>query len=198
MIKGLLGMRTGLATGLNSLEETEGDYMLKTRVLQASTGQTMTISGLSGNSDGAYIIKGRLVIPSATLQTLTMRPNGLTTNLFSRDTNNYGTLGGTSADWSLGSWSAGFTGSPLRVDLRMEIFPGKTQDGNTAYTTFFSELHLCAPTTGTLETYSFQSHGVWNETATELTSLVLNSSNASGLEAGSELLVYVPTVSFTA
>lgn len=170
--------------------------MLKTRATQASTGQTLTVSGLTGNADGYYVIRGRLIVPSATANTITLRPNGLNTNLYSRiGANN--AAGTAQNEWRLGgAWSSSFTGVPVLVyEFNMLMYASKSLNGTAIYSSYWCDSNLCGDLTNN-QSYSWQSHGTWDETSTELTSLEFRSSDASGIEAGSEILVFSPTQTF--
>lgn len=172
-----------------------GDYVLKTRSLQASNGQSLTLSGLAGDTDMRYIVHGRLLLPSATANTVTVRPNGLNTNIYSRDCANYASTGQNN-DGRIAAIGSAWTGSPLVMDIELRIRAATTQDGNACFVSWESFATLIS-SYSTFETYSFQTHAYWNQTASELTSLQIYSSNAGGILSGSELLCYAPTATFT-
>ena len=171
--------------------------MLKTRVTQAVTGDTMTISGLAGDTEGYYTIIGRLFIPTATAQIVTLRPNGLVTNLFNELSNQWDQTPTRNTTWQLLNITSAFTHSPqLQVDINIEVYAGTAVNSVASIRGYRADSHLMGTATN-LESFEIQSTGIWNESSTELTSLVIHSNDASGLIAGSELLVYTPNDTFT-
>lgn len=169
--------------------------MLKSHVTQASDASTMTISGLSGDSEGYYTIIGRFIMPSASGTQLTIRPNGLTTNLLSETSNQYGGVA-RAANWEIAEYTNAFTASGnLVLDININMFTSKTLGGVSVRRSYRSWCHI-ANTATNLESYEILTAGVWDETSTEITSLVFNSS-LNNILAGSQLLVYTPNDTFT-
>lgn len=193
-----LGLKQGLLVGLNNTHDS-GDFMLKTHVIQTADGDNLTLSGLDGDADGYYTILARLILPSATAQIITLRPNGLTTNLFNQFSIQWDQTPSinTTPPWQLANFTALFTGTPnIQLDLNIQVYSSRTSNGATAIRGFRADAHLMGTAAG-LQSYEFQSAGIWNDAASNLTSLTIHNSVASAVEAGSQALVYTPNVSFT-
>lgn len=174
-----------------------GDYVFIDKVTQASNGQTMTISGLSGNTDSEYILHGALLVPTATANIISIQPNGLATNQVAKLTSLFGTAAAKTV-WEIANYSAGFTGVPvMMLEFEARIRAAKTLNGTAVYASIYGSSHLIGDLANN-ESYSYQFHGLWDETSTEITSLVINSSVATGILADSEVKIYKPTVGFTA
>lgn len=171
---------------------------LVTRSAQGSTGQELTASGLAGDTDIEYFIRARIIIPSAgSANVLRLRPNGATSNLRSRySANQAPSTAGTDA--IIANLSSSFTGAPLSVLWWIHCYAAKTLNGVTVQRGFWCRGQVIGEDTNTLGTYALESDITWDETATELTSLVFRSNDANGIEAGSEMLVFKPTVTFGA
>ena len=131
-----------------------------------------TFSGLVGDADGGYFLDFRL--KTAINASVYLRPNGATTNLHAMQSNGVGISDafiGVQAsganEWLLGStnWNA-----------RSGIL--RTWQGVFGW----------GPATAIAETRAVA--GLWNETATEITSFDLVSSVASGLKIGSVATLY--------
>jgi phage gp46-like protein len=172
-----------------------GDAMLRSSAVQSVNSTDLVVSGLNGDVDGEYLVEGRILVPTATAQVVNTLPNGLTTNLFSRLSSNVGTPALASSAWQIASLTSGFTGTPLEVAFEMRLFARKTLNGAAVNRSQFGRA-ACVGTATNVETYPFSFVGCWIETTTNLTSLVIRSSVASGILAKSEVRVWAPSSSF--
>lgn len=189
-------MLSKLSFGLNGLLD-EGDLMFVGRYTQTSTGQSLTISGLGGNTHRHYLLKGRVIVPSATANVLSLQPNGLTSNQTSEQSEQFGAVTKDTI-WRVADVGVGDTGTPLMmVDFTCEIMAGATINGTACYRSYCCTAWLSGDATDR-ETVVWSTTGIWDETSTELTSIVLYSSDASGIEADSEVLVFTPNNTFGA
>lgn len=128
---------------------------------------TLTISGIDCNKDGDYRLAYHLVGSGASTPIYTLQPNGITTNQNS-------------------TFFIAGTGTSTTTDLRLGALtaPETEVDGTGVFSCISSRektLSIEASTIGR----EFISTGVWQETSTDTTSIVVLSSVGSGLFTGS-------------
>lgn len=158
-----------------------GGLTLIQRQLITSNQTTVTFSGLDGNVDQFYFLNAFIKNTSGSTEDILLRPNGVTTNLWSRLT------------------SAGFSG---------DTDAANNQLGNIISNEFISISMwynaICNPNGQSYQrVYSAMSAGMiggagginicggtWNETTTNITSFDILSSIANGIGNGSVLCLY--------
>jgi len=148
-----------------------------------SNSTTQTFSGLDGNSDGTYSLSCRIVNNSGgSAAVYTWQPNAVTSNQASR----HNAAGGSNTDTSNlqlgignsnGNW-ASFTATIFAKANPHSIGFARTYTGQVTY--FTSSPAVGIGTTG----------GGWNETSTNITSIVVVSDQANGIGDGSECWLY--------
>jgi hypothetical protein len=151
---------------------------VETQILTANS-STITFSNLNGDVDGIYLLIARLKITANSI--VTLKPNGLATNLLSEWTESIAGVGTSRND---------------RTDLILAGDNGGTMLAKTFQAHFYAKSGVVRTYTSTYgvassDRYSVgSSAGYWNETVTNVTSLVINCSAASGLLIGSEARLY--------
>lgn len=159
-------------------------------VSSVSAGSNVTdleIPGLDGNADGRYYLEGVIHVPASVAHVYTFRPNGLTTNLSGVQSDNEGTAT-TSTDWRIAPSVNEST--PVAITFRAWIGAQTTVGGVATRRTFDCLTLVTHGNSGETYQYSYRCTGVWRETSTNLTSLNLVSSVASGILQGSSIHVY--------
>jgi hypothetical protein len=139
---------------------------------------TLTFSGLLGNRDGGYLLDYLILNASGGGPQLDIRPNNLATNQFMRRI-----------------YNAGSTDTLAFLDLGTGISAGEYTRGQLLLTSRAGQRRFASGRfqfgTGTAApAATVVTEGLWNETATEITSLVIVSSLANGLGAGSKFALY--------
>lgn len=146
---------------------------------------SVTFSGLDGDTDEIYILSGRIKNGTASSCRYEIRPNGITTNQ--------------------NTAIAEFTGSAINhLDIGALVMARETFGSGTVL--FFNTIHARKAEGGNaLERYvrvrsSFRSGaatvygdimaGIWDETATNITSLDIVATVASGIGAGSRIALF--------
>lgn len=151
---------------------TSGVVLVNDTVVTADT-TSVTFSALTGNTDIIYMLSGRIKNPLGVTCRYDWRPNNTATNQISfRATTNYATL-------VLGTAEAGgmvsFVATIAAAANPNSIATARTYSGTTTETTT-----VPAASGGAIG-------GVWNETATEITSIVVVASVAGGIGNGTTL-----------
>lgn len=155
----------------------------------------VVIPALDGAANGRVQLQASLRLATGAAKVLSFRPNNYGgTDLKSRLSSNNGSLGGVSSSWNFtGSISAALaaptslmTGElPFTVQALIDV--GVDQDGN--YQTPMISVDSVVHYSGSLSTYGMRGH--WAQSiADPVTSIVLASSAASGILAGSRIIVY--------
>lgn len=162
-----------------------GKLTLVEHKLITSAVQTVTFSGLAGDTDKLYMLIISMKAGAA-IPVMTVRPNGVSTNQY-----------GQTANWNGAAASAGAI-----TELRLASAPANAGEvfglmliGSVKVRNAVARIrHFLSwsgdeLTDGTVANYQ-HSYSVWNETATEITSLDVRASVASGIGDGSTLTLY--------
>ena len=146
---------------------------------------SITFSGLDGDTDKLYVMQCFIKIggPSATTYSVAFKPNNITTNQisFSRSTNSSATTinGYASSTWNIANASRG-----------AEYFITINAFTSNGYEKMFSATQAVYSTALFVgDNYMF-----WNNTSTNLTSIVLAGSSTGVIDVGSEFHLYKRTV----
>jgi hypothetical protein len=134
----------------------------------------ITVPSLVGADDGNYIVRGHLVCTGAFAGKITFKPNDVATNQISGGSSvSAGTVTGFS-DTVLVICEPGAAIATIDFLIRFESITGKTRlfVSNCVY-----------------NSTPVWSNGQWNSAATAITSLVVQSSNANAIDAGSYVTV---------
>ncbi len=168
---------TAQSTGLDFIDPAW--ELLERKEVSGSAVQSLTFSGLNGNTDGFYMIIGHVINDDASTTIVTLEPNGLATNQdYERAILNAGV-------WSLGTGTT------------MEIARCATGQHNIFQCRFY-------PATGQSRPYFVQGvrrqasgdhrainyWGGWEETSTNVTSIDIQSDVASGIGIGTVICLY--------
>ena len=190
------------STGLGGAQGLQGNVggsagsalvLVQSQTVSGAAVQSVTFSGLNGDSDRFYLLKIKLKKGTSSNTSYYLRPNSVTTNLSSQTfavyRGNDGTggqsngpdstiyLGGTS--WTSAVWDFNmYISAEKTVPRLFNIRHDKWANNGVGYT------QLAA---------SFIT-GRWNETTTNMTSLQIYASVASGIAVGSEFHLYKITV----
>jgi hypothetical protein len=165
--------------------------LIQSQIVTGANVQSITFSGLDGDSDRLYLLKGKLIKgggANGTVYNYTLRPNNQTTNIawqqffpyrdssgangiaVSTDTTVY--LGGSSyatADWNLVIHICAEKSVPRLFNIRSDRYT----------------------TNSTVVQYGLGRYSArWNETSTNLTSLVIYCDQAGGIGVGSDFHLY--------
>jgi hypothetical protein len=184
-VLGLVGVRWILSTAIPAagsvtyamMDPTmQGTYLPSdSLVTLGAEGQDLTISGLNGNVDGDYLVNFYLDGSVHNPGVISLRPNGLTTN-------------------QLGSGIVIYPGGPfMDTGAIMEMIGSagtQTFQGQFCFTSKtgrprFLTGSVNSNRSGDLQTNFFS--GVWTDTTTNVTSLVIHCANANGFEATTTL-----------
>lgn len=144
---------------------------------------SFTFSGLDGDTDGQYLLIGRLIANGGT-NTLNLEPNALASNLlFSRNFN--GGQNTDLTDWRLcDACSASTT-----IHFALTVYGSKSINSVASVRNVNGSITQVIGG-GSGSNFILNVGGTWNETATNLTSLRLISNVASGIGNGSYAALY--------
>lgn len=163
--------------------ELQGRLQLVERKQISANASTVTFSGLNGESDGSYILLWRMKNNGSAEALYEFRPNGATTNggsnriRFSTSTSSTSHSTAVFARCDPSQTSMGFA----------SFLPARVIEGVSLPRYFISrELQRLSSATSFGTTYS----GIWDETATDITSLEVNAGVTNGIGAGSTLALY--------
>ena len=158
-----------------------GAWTLVEKKLITSNSTDVTFSGLDGNTDQVYFLVGRIKNASGATALYSWQPNGVTTN----QTYQRLLVTGTSTP-------AASTGSVLAIHALNSGVNGVVQytihasdNPNSQATTRYYQ-GISFDTTPALKNYA----GNWNESSTNITSIVIHSDQSNGLGNGTELVLY--------
>lgn len=154
-------------------------------VILAAAGMTTMTFGAGGNGqynralngdiDGTYIIEISIIKTGGVATQITLEPNGATTNTFDRGVQviNAGTISGIVSSSFLLASVSGSDGYESQLELQARTGKERLFSGATAIRVSagneITRMHA----------------GVWEDSATNITSLVIRSSVASGILTGS-------------
>jgi hypothetical protein len=161
-----------------------GGLVLVEKKLITSNSTTVTFSSLDGDTDEVYRLVCRLINNSGGTTKYTLQPNGVTTNqssAFRYDTHDLPRtiaatlqLSDNSADVTNGTW----------LTITIDFWAKKNPNSVAAIRQFHAQIGV-APAASLAHVA-----GVWNETATNVTSLVVAAANTNGIGNGSTMALY--------
>lgn len=145
----------------------------------AAAATSYTFSGLDGDADGDYLVEFRIVNAFAGAATITVRPNGATTNQLSKGTF-FGTGSGTFSTSDLYISNATVVDAVGTGSYVISAASGKrrTLRGNVTNSESSTDL------------YGRDVAGMWDETATNITSLEFVCDQTDGIDTGSYIRLY--------
>jgi hypothetical protein len=154
-------------------------FVSKTTV--GSAVQTVTISSLDGNTDVVYMVIIRFKGTSGTSSRLDVRPNGVTTNLSGATAHSDGT---TFTQAGIGT-EIPVMGSIVEATASIEVLihcaTGQIRTVASRYQ---------GNNTGGGSSFVGNAGGKWDETATNITSLVFRTASGSDINPGTEFVIY--------
>lgn len=177
-IQGVTGLQG--QTGLQGVTGTGSGgalQWLQTITLGADA-QDIPINTLDGDVDMEYLIEVSFMKGAAGLVTYTLRPNNLTTNL----TSVYNLIG--SGVTNQATWQIHNSGSAIGTTLGITIWV-KAKTGFQRQMNPMENIEF-----GAGATFLAIGAGTWDETLTNITSLVLHASVAAGFKAGTIVRVF--------
>lgn len=165
----------------------QGKLILVEHKLVAANTTTVTFSGLNGDSDRAYFLKGVLVCPAfGAAQSLCWRPNGGAANLFESGISlSAGVISAIGAT-TVGRIAVTALAVAGEYQLECWIQASKTENAVARRRTWRS--FAVASAGGTPAMYEMS--GCWNETATNITSIDLTHTVAANILNGSVFTLY--------
>lgn len=145
----------------------------------------VTFSGLDGDTDKVYLLMGRIIVPSGgSNPVFTWQPNGITTNQSSQRM--YANGGATAADQTSNLWLLdGIVATT--VSFSVTIHASKVENSVAMIRNHFGTFQAIYGA-GTIAVGTVS--GQWNETSTNITSIVVHSSVASKIGNGSTIALY--------
>jgi len=155
----------------------------KKTITSAST--SVTFSGLNGDTDEVYFMMGRIIVPATGSNPwITWQPNGITSNqtsyrAFSTDIGGYAK--DSRSDLHIVNIAVGTT-----VNFRMDIYAKKNPHSVSVEREYQGSFWAWYGSDNALGTFG----GRWNESSTNITSIVINSDVASKLGDGTTLALY--------
>jgi hypothetical protein len=159
--------------------------LVASQYVTGAAANSITFSGLDGDTDKIYLLKYYLKIggPSAVTYSITLKPNNVTTNqtVFSRTTSTSTTTPNATTSTFIVA-NAG-RGSEYYTNVHISVHRGIQR-------MFAAESAIYANSTN----YVSESILYWNETSTNLTSIVLAGSSTGNFDVGSEFHLYKYTV----
>ena len=160
--------------------------LIETQTITSAV-QDVTFSGLDGDTDGVYFLLYEIVNSNGSQTAYTIEPNGGTSGLTSAT--NFWNSGGAGVVGS-SSWAIGINDSnPSLTTGSLTINAGSTIHSVGRLRTYhgqaFSNAGLSATASG-----GNNFAGIWNDTSTNITSLVIHADHSSGIGDGSRLSLY--------
>lgn len=143
----------------------------------------VTFSGLNGDTDGVYLLTGKIKNVSGSLAGYFLQPNNATTNLDIV----YSLVNGGGA--SQGNSATGYIGGAdnnTLFNFDLTLFARKVQNSIALNRTWIAH----ANNTQSASRAVTNTSGQWSETSTNITSLVVHSDQTNGIGDGSELWLY--------
>lgn len=141
----------------------------------AATAASQTFSGLAGNTDGSYLMVGLIKNATGSVAQLSPRVNGAVLSSAARIHSN-GSAVGTDTNTQFRLQANGQASFVLWVPI--------------ASVGVRRQMHLQALSAGAAIDFSYHTAYVWNDSATEITSLGIVSDTADSMDVGSELTLY--------
>jgi hypothetical protein len=143
--------------------------------------QTVTISSLDGNTDLVYMIVIRMVGTLGTSSRLDVRPNAVTTNLSGATAHSDGT---TFTQAGIGTEipvMGAIVGATASIEVLIHCATGQIRTVASRYQ---------GNNTAGGSSFVGNGGGKWDETATNITSLVFRTASGVNIEPGSEFVIY--------
>ena len=147
-------------------------------------------AGLDGNTDGTYVIEAELIGLIGSQIEYYLRPNSISTNMQSRRNLNYANLGDSTGDLShlMLHWVYGHaTDTYTPVGIVTAKLRAKCNANSVARVRSYAAV---GGLKGTIYWGIFAAGGGWNETSTNITSLLVISPTANGIKSGSTIQLY--------
>jgi hypothetical protein len=162
-----------------------GGLTLIEHKLFTANATTYTFSSLDGNTDGAWCLKTKIKNNSGSGPFYTIAPNGASSNFNSGQFYQQNGSAGQSAYTD--KLTLGFANANATLfSSCSDIYPRKTANSVALQFTYCGNFINYDGST----LYQGTAAGQWNETSTNVTSLVLGSSISNGLGSGSEAWLY--------
>lgn len=166
--------RKANATSGSAVPTDVADVFDFARTVLGSQGTSITVSGLNGDTDVDYEVEFYLICATNAPGAVRARPNNLSTNQNSSSIYNFAGVGVTT-DTALLLWN---TGGTATIAGRFRLRSGTSMGAR-----FFSS------EAADLVNNQVVSAGVWNQTSTNITSLVIIAANANAFDTGSWMSV---------
>ena len=170
----------------NSGLVTQNDRVVARTVLSADA-TTLSVAGLNGDLDGTYEIEGDLIIDPAIIS-ISAQPNGSTANIFSVSALLDVTKTHLAGEWRIMSQGVA-VGTYHYIRFRMIFFAARTKNGVARNRSYYCDGSEDFDFNATVHNNTFVSSGTLENQTANLTSLDFVSSLASGIKAGSEIVV---------
>lgn len=158
--------------------------------------QEFTMSGLDGDAEGGYFIRGMIHLNGA-LSSYALRTNGLTTNQKGAYTIVDLAPATNAQVASLQFTGANALTAPAIMHFTCEVEARRAVGGVACYRSFRSWSVVHSDAVGA-NTYRYHAMGSWRDTTTNLTSLSIYASGGTYLLAGSQLIVHPTSYPFDA
>jgi hypothetical protein len=154
-----------------------------------SNSTTVTFSGLDGDTDGIYLLLGRIVNASGASPFYSWRPNNVTTNQLGQLSQFYN--GNTNFVQQTSTLSFANINSGNTISFEMKIFAKSNPNGQAVVRQYTGTTSgaIIAGTPGT-NPVSGTVGGQWNDTSTNITSIVIVSDQTNGIGNGSTIALY--------
>ena len=158
----------------------------KKEILAAVT--TVTFTGLDGNTDGIYVLEMHIVPAAAVNCNYFLNPNGLITNQEGTVVTRTGAFNQTNnTRWQVGvTYSTEGAGAPGAMFTTTKVWARAAGPGAVGLTRRYRSSSEALAGTGIQEDGS----GVWTDTSTNITSLVIEANQASHIGIGTTLALY--------
>jgi len=161
--------------------------------LTATSGvTTLTFNGLNGNADGTYYLTGRVSFPGAC--SVEARPNGLTTNMFSRSEVGGALQFSSTTGLLLGGWIIPEGSAEGTILVEAWIYPEENKGGSSGnrsgrrmYRGLNTTVNTATP--GVADIGLQQLGGIWDESTSNMTSLDIVST-VNTMETGTSFSLY--------
>ena len=165
---------------------TQNDRVVAKTVL-SSDATTLSVTGLDGDNDGTYEIEGDLIIDTAAI-VIEAQPNASTTDIFSVSALLDVTKTHLAGEWRILSQGAA-VGTYHYIRFKMILFAARTKNGVARNRSYYCDGSEDFDFNATVHNNTFVSSGTLENQTDNLTSLDFVSSLASGIKAGSEIVV---------
>ena len=168
-----------ILSNASSATNAGGLVLIENKII-TSDSQVQTFSGLDGDSDVAYLLKGTIKSNAGAAADLTLEPNNISTNQTAVLIQGDGTSVTTVTETTL-EFGAVLGNGEMCFDLF--IFSSKSINSIARQRIGMSKCSIEGPR---VRMYGFH----WNETTTNITSLEVQASSANAIGNGSQLILY--------